>query len=212
VCGNAKSDIQLASFAIRRTRAIRSEGFAVTGTFGLTAPSTNRRWIMFGLTELGVFHTGISLVALASGIVSFVRDRKIVPGTVVGKVYIVTTFETCLTGFGIFEHGGFGKPHVLGVIILVTLALAAWITRSKLPPRVSAGIQTVAYSATFLFHLIPGITETTTRLPRGASLFANADAAGLQTIIGVMAIMFVIVASVQVICLNKRGLAQITPV
>jgi hypothetical protein len=37
-------------------------------------------------------------------------------------VYIWTTVLTCLTGFGIFQHGGFGKPHALGVITLLVLA------------------------------------------------------------------------------------------
>lgn len=167
---------------------------------------------MFGLTGLGLFHTLISLVAVAAGIVSFVRDKQIVPTTFVGKVYVVTTIVTCLTGFGIFEHGGFGKAHVLGLITLVTLMLAAWVTRSSLPARWSSGVQTVAYSATFFFHLIPGVTETTTRLPQGAPIFPNADAAGLQTIIGALAIVFVMAATLQVIWLGKRGMTRVTSI
>ena len=31
------------------------------------------------------------------------------------------TVITCLTGFGIFRHGGFGNPHVLGVVTLIVL-------------------------------------------------------------------------------------------
>jgi len=167
---------------------------------------------MFGLTELGLFHTLISLIAVAAGVVSFVRDKQIIAATIAGKVYIVMTIVSCITGFGIFEHGGFGKAHVLGLITLLTLALAAWVTRSSLPPRWSGGVQTVAYSATFFFHLIPGVTETTTRLPQGAPLFPNADAPGLQMTLGVLAIVFLIAVTLQVIWLGKRGIAQITPV
>ena len=53
--------------------------------------------------------------------VAFVRDEEISPRNTVGKVYIVTTVVTCLTAFGIFQHGGFGKPHALAIITLVVL-------------------------------------------------------------------------------------------
>lgn len=33
--------------------------------------------VLFGLTALGVFHTGISLVAVVSGIWALVRDKQI---------------------------------------------------------------------------------------------------------------------------------------
>ncbi len=36
------------------------------------------------------------------------------------------TILTCVTGFGIFQHGGFGKAHMLGIITLVVLAIA-WL-------------------------------------------------------------------------------------
>ena len=60
---------------------------------------------MFGLTNLGVVHTLISLVAVAAGVVSFVRYGSISLRTSVGLVYVVTTVLTCLTGFGIFKTG-----------------------------------------------------------------------------------------------------------
>ena len=164
---------------------------------------------MFGLTYLGLYHAVIGLFAVAAGITAFVRDGQIVPGTFVGKVYIVTTIVTCLTGFGIFEHGGFGKAYVLDLITLITMVIAALVPCLPLSRRWSAGVQIVAWSATFLFHLIPGITETTTRLPQGAPLFSNADAAGLQTIIGVLIILFVVAVTFQIIWLSKRGIAQV---
>jgi cytochrome b subunit of formate dehydrogenase len=43
-----------------------------------------------------------------------------------GNIYVLATVITCLSGFGIFQHGGFGKPHVLGIITLVVLAVA-WV-------------------------------------------------------------------------------------
>ena len=74
---------------------------------------------MFGLTPLGIIHTAISLVAVVAGFFALIRDHEITASNLVGKIYIVTTALTCLTAFGIFQHGGFNKAHVLGIITLV---------------------------------------------------------------------------------------------
>ena len=45
---------------------------------------------------------------------------------------------------------------------------------------------------TLLFHMIPGFTETLTRLPAGQPVFPNADAPGLRPIYGVLLLVFVV--------------------
>jgi hypothetical protein len=135
---------------------------------------------MFGLTQLGVFHTAISLIAVGAGAIALARDRRITSKNTLGKVYVIATVITCLTGFGIFQHGGFGKPHVLGIISLVVLGIA-WLAENSFTSGTrSPYVATVSYPATFLFHMIPAIPETTTRLPLGAPLRPNADAPALQ--------------------------------
>jgi uncharacterized membrane protein len=159
---------------------------------------------MFGLTPLGVIHTAISLVAVAAGLIALLRDKEISPRNGVGKIYIIATILTCLTGFGIFQHGGFGKPHALGIITLVVLGVACVAGYTKFYGRFSPYIETVSYSATFLFHLIPGITETTTRLPLGAPLLPNAEAPALQAASAVLGVLFLIGATLQVRRLRAR--------
>ncbi len=159
---------------------------------------------MLGLTPLGVIHTAISLIAVAAGLIALFRDKEISPRNGVGKTYIIATVLTCLTGFGIFQHGGFGKPHALGIITLVVLGVAYVAGYTKLYGRLSPYIETVSYSATFLFHLIPGITETTTRLPLGAPLLPNAEAPALQAATAVMGVLFLIGAALQVQRLRAR--------
>ena len=122
---------------------------------------------MFGLTPLGTFHTAISLIAVAAGIIAFVRDKEISPRNLLGKIYVITTVISYLTAFGIFQHGGFGKGHVLGSITLVVLGIAGVAGTTRLFGRASRYVETVSYSATFLFHMIPAISETSTRLPAG---------------------------------------------
>ncbi len=159
---------------------------------------------MLGLTSLGTIHTAISLIAVVAGLIAFVRDKEISPRNGVGKIYVIATVLTCLTAFGIFQHGGFGKPHALGIITLVVLGVAYVAGYTKLYGRLSPYIETVSYSATFLFHLIPGITETTTRLPLGAPLLPNADAPALQAATAVMGVVFLIGATLQVRRLRAR--------
>src|SRR2546422_11747993 len=130
----------------------------------------------FHLTPLGTFHTAISLIAVVAGVIAFVRDKKISPKNLVGRIYVTTTVITCLTGFGIFQHGGFGKPHVLGV--------AAVAGNSRLFCRGWPFFGTISYSATFFFHIVPGITQTSVRLPPWAPLVGNADAPAPQVATG----------------------------
>ncbi len=153
---------------------------------------------MFGLTPLGTFHTVISLIALVAGLIAVIRDKEISPRNRLGQIYVVTTIITCVTGFGIFQHGGFGKPHVLGIITLVVLGVAAVAGYSNLFGRASRHVETVSYSATLFFHFIPGISETSTRLPPGSPLVANADAPALQVATGVLFAAFLVGATLQV--------------
>src|ERR1700743_2527873 len=125
---------------------------------------------MLGLTPLGTIHTAISLIALATGIISLVRYGRIGWNNTVGKTYVVATILTCLTAFGLFQHG-FGKGHVLGIITLVVLGIAfASGNKTSLFPQSSPYIEAVCYSMTVFFHLSPGIREPATRLPVDAPL------------------------------------------
>src|SRR2546427_10446702 len=76
---------------------------------------------MFGLTPLGTFHTAISLLAVVAGFVALARDKEISTRSAAGSLFFWGTVITCLTGFGIFRHGGVGNPHVLGLVTPVAL-------------------------------------------------------------------------------------------
>jgi uncharacterized membrane protein len=157
------------------------------------------------LSSLGIFHTTISLMAVASGAIALIRDIKITWNNTIGKIFVTTTVITCLTGFGIFHHGGFGKPHVLGIITLIVLAVAVVAGKNSKPlGRFSPYIETIAYSMTFFFHLIPGITETTTRLPVDHPLATDPGDPIVTTSIGICFIAFLIGATLQVIQLRRK--------
>jgi uncharacterized membrane protein len=159
---------------------------------------------MLGLTTLGVFHTAVSLVAVAAGAIALIRSKEISSKNQIGKLFVITTVITCLTGFGIFQHGGFGKPHELGIITLVVLAIAGIAEYTRTFGRVSRYVAVVSYSATFVFHWIPAVTETTTRLPPGVPLAANAEAPGLQAATGGLLLLFAIGAALQIRRLRRE--------
>jgi uncharacterized membrane protein len=159
--------------------------------------------MFYGLTYLGIFHTAVSIVAVIAGLIALVRDKQITLGSDIGKLYVITTVITCVTGFGIFQHGGFGKPHMLGIITLVVLAVAYAAGTTQWFGRASKYIEVVSYSLTFLFHWIPAITETSTRLPIGAPLLSSPDAPELQKATAVLVVLFVIGAALQIIRLRK---------
>ncbi len=159
---------------------------------------------MLGLTTLGAVHTAISLVAVAAGVLAFVRDKEIVLKSMVGKVYAVATILTCLTGFGIYEHGGFGAPHALGVITLVVLGVAWHAGRGGFG-RASRYVETVSCTATFLFHMIPAVTETSTRLPLGSPWITDREGPELQAAVGIMFVLFLIGSALQVWRIRTGG-------
>jgi uncharacterized membrane protein len=160
---------------------------------------------MLGLTPLGTFHTAISLIAVTSGAIALIRDKEITWENTIGKIYVVTTIVVCLTGFGIFEHGGFGKPHVLGIITLVVLGIAYAAGKKNLFfGKASPYVETVGYSTTFFFHIVPGVTETATRLPLGAPLASSPDDPNIQMTLGICFVLFLIGATLQVVSLRRK--------
>ncbi len=127
------------------------------------------------LSPFGLMHTIISLIAVATGTVELARHRDIHPSRFPGTVYVAATVGACLTGFGIFRHGGFNQAHMLGVVTLLALGLAALAGKSKVFGGASRKVEMLSYSITFLFHMIPTFTETLTRLPIGNPLVADRD-------------------------------------
>lgn len=157
---------------------------------------------MLGLTPLGTFHTAISLIALFAGFVALWRDKEISTRNVPGQVFVAGTVISCLTGFGIFQHGGFGNPHILAIVTLIVLGVAFAAERLAAFGRVSRYVATVSYSLAFFFHFIPGTVETLVRLPAGAPYLSNPDDPKAQPIIGVFFLLFLIGATLQVLRLR----------
>ena len=119
------------------------------------------------ITPLGWFHTGIAIVALLAGFYSLVRYKFIKPANVSAQIYLVCTFLAAATSLMIFNQGGFGPAHILGILTLLALAGGFLVWKIPFLKGWAKYFEALCFSATFLFHMIPAITDAMLRLPVG---------------------------------------------
>jgi uncharacterized membrane protein len=155
-----------------------------------------------------VVHTAIAVVAVVCGFIALAQDKQISPKNRFGQVYLVMTLLTALTALGIFQHGGFGPPHALAVLTIVALGVGTVAAGSHLFGRASPYVQAISYSSTVLFHLIPAVTESSTRLPPGAPLLASQDAPILKAIDLALLVVFLVAATRQARWLRRSSTAK----
>jgi uncharacterized membrane protein len=153
---------------------------------------------MFGITPFGMFHTVISLIAWVAGFTALAKYHEIGLATAPGRTYVLLTIATCVSGLFIFRHGTFGVPHAIAVLTLIVLILAIAAEKRAIFGRLSRYVSVVGYSATLFLHMIPGFTETATRIPPGAPLASGPEAPGLRAAVGVAFLVFLIGAALQV--------------
>jgi len=152
---------------------------------------------MLNMTAFGMFHTAIALVAVVAGIVALARHGEIGIGTRPGLNYVLFTVATSITGLFIFHHGGFGPPHALAIITLVVLAIAYAAEKRGSALGLSRYIAVLGYSLTLFFHLIPGLTETGTRLPPGHPAFTGPEDPMLKALVGAGFLVYLAGAALQ---------------
>lgn len=126
-----------------------------------------------GLSNLGIFHTVIGVIALAAGLISFVKHAKINLAEASGKIYFYGTIITSLTALGLSKHGGFNAGHLFSLFILM-LVLIAFLLYYKMRQHNKARyFENFLLSFSFFLSLVPTVNETLTRLPIGKPLAQN---------------------------------------
>jgi uncharacterized membrane protein len=150
-----------------------------------------------GLTNLGIVHTLLSLIAVITGFVALARDREITPRNQLGQVYVVTQFLTAATALGIFRHGGFGPPHALAILTIVVLGTGCLATFTEVLGGASSFVRVFSFSISMLFAMIPAVTETATRLPLDHPLLASAESPALQKAYLVLLVCFIVGVTLQ---------------
>jgi hypothetical protein len=149
------------------------------------------------LSALGAGHTLISIVPVIFGIYSFARYGGIEAGTRSGRIYLTSILMSVLTSFGLSSTGGFNAGHALGILALLTLAVALTIPHVHRLGRARRYLSQLAYTFSFFLLLVPGINETLTRLPVARPLASGPDATIVRAVLAAWVVIFVLGALVQ---------------
>ena len=119
------------------------------------------------MTMLGWFHTIMGVIAILTAAYALYRHRIIRASDKLGRAYLLITLVVAGSALAIYNQGGFGVGHILAVLTLTAL-LAGYLLETLAPfGKWSVYLQTGAYTATVLFHMIPAITDFLRRLPVG---------------------------------------------
>jgi uncharacterized membrane protein len=163
-----------------------------------------------GLSTLGLFHTVLGLAALAAGIAALVKFKEIRTDDRYGQAYLLLTLVTAVSSLAIFRHGTFGPPHVLAILTLLALGVGYAAARSRASGGVSRYLQAICFTTTILFHLIPGVTETSIRLPVGHPFAKSPESPALRPIYLALFVAWAIGLALQLRWL--RGRTTVAPV
>lgn len=166
---------------------------------------------MIHLTTLGYIHTIIGVLALIPAFISLFSFGVIAPQKRTGKIYMLLTVLACLTSFPIMRSGHLSAGHFLAIMILVMLPLAYYAPSIKLFGQKWQYIQVVLMSLTLFFSLIPAFVETLTRVPLGHPFAAGQEDPALKSVLGVLALIFVVGICYQLYRLRtqNRGLQSV---
>ncbi len=157
------------------------------------------------ITALGWFHTGIAIIALLAGLYSLVKYKFIKPANRSAQIYLLCTFLAAASSLMIFNQGGFGPAHILGILTLLALFGGFAVKKIPLFAPVADYLEALCFSATFLFHMIPAITDTMLRLPVGDPFATTIEDPRIFAFYILFVVLFVIGFAAQCLILRKRG-------
>ena len=123
-----------------------------------------------GLSNLGIFHTVIGVVAIVAPLIAFVRYGRIDLRQLTGKIYFYFTLVASLTALGISKHGGFNPGHIFALFIVILVVVAFYLSRKKQGNTRVRYFENFLLSLSFFLSLVPTINETFTRVPVGHPL------------------------------------------
>ena len=159
---------------------------------------------MPAMTMLGWFHTVLGVLAVLSGFYILFKYQFISLKNLVGKVYILITFLVAASALAIYNQGGFGIAHVLGVLTLFALFGGMIIEKTELFGSLSKYIQALAYTSTLLFHMIPAITDFLRRLPIGDPFINSFEDPLLSNFLSAFLILYILFYGLQVFWLKGK--------
>jgi hypothetical protein len=123
-----------------------------------------------GLTNLGIFHTAIGIIAIVAAIISFVKYDKINLSALTGRIYLFGTLIASLTALGISKRGGYNPGHGLALLILFLVLFAFYLQARRKGNNRARFFENFSLSLSFFLSMIPTVAETFQRVPTGSPL------------------------------------------
>lgn len=123
-----------------------------------------------GLSNLGIFHTVVGVIAIIAALVAYVKYGRINLAGKSGGTYFYGTVITSVTALGLSKHGGFNPGHVLALLVLVLVIAAFLLHRRKTGNNKARYFENFFLSFSFFLSMIPTVNETLTRVPLSAPL------------------------------------------
>lgn len=120
---------------------------------------------MPAITLMGWFHTICGILSILIVLYVLFKYKLISFKQQLSKVYLFLTFITAFSSLLIYNQGGFGIAHFLGVLTLLAVIFGVLVEKTLMLGWVSKYFYTLCYTSTFLFHMIPAITDGLRRLP-----------------------------------------------
>jgi hypothetical protein len=127
------------------------------------------------MSALGIFHTVVSLIAIAAGLLALARDQHISVTNRPGQLYLATMLITAITAFGIYRTGVFGAGHWLTLVVLLLLGLGSAAELTSWFGRAAGYVQHLSFSLSFFWLMFFAVTETLTHLPPQQPLATTQD-------------------------------------
>ena len=153
------------------------------------------------MSILGIAHTVISIVALIIAAVCLFKNGTINPFSKLGKQYSILTAIACVSSFALSKSGHFNPGHALGILILILLGMAYWLGKRTKP--VSLYVVLFCTSTTVFLSLIPGVSETLSRLPIGHPLADGPTSPIVQNALKVLLVLYLSGIAIQIFRLKK---------
>ena len=117
------------------------------------------------ITLIGWFHTVIGIVSILLGFYSFFSFKLLSWNKIPSRIYLVLTFITAVTALAIYNQGGFGIAHIMGVLAVLAVLCGVYVERTRILGYLSTYFYTLCFTSTFLFHSLPAAADTLRRLP-----------------------------------------------
>jgi cbb3-type cytochrome oxidase subunit 3 len=144
-----------------------------------------------GLSNLGIFHTVVGIIAIIAGLAAFIKFGKIDLARLSGKIYFTGTIITSLTALGFTKHGRFNPGHIFSLFIAALVVIAFILAHKKKGNIKARYFENLLLSLSFFLSLVPTVNETLTRVPIGHPVAKDPGDAAIKITLLVFFILFI---------------------